>query len=385
MPSDGDLVITSAGDLYIAYTEPPTYGVRMLGERAQMMLSWLPTFFQTAPEYQAAMQGLGAELDRLEAARQRVIAQSRPETADILLDAWELVLVTSVAPPGVSLDDRRRRVMVQWAKLTHDPSGLGWRANVTLLVGTGWSYEEYVPPDQRRLNLAGNPRAEVDATGYAQNVGTGSLARVTTAHPDEVGGTHAIEQTNPGRGANEGVRIASAAVSDPAGTYTVSVFVEANAPMNLALDLDERDGSDLLLGVTALPFRATTGFQRVSVTRAFAGGVKLGAVVRADGTAAGTFRILGVLFERADAMDDYFDGSMAGFEWLGTADESESRATSPDADTIAVTLPYAPDSDLYARTERLLREITPAHIDLALGFTSGFVLDVSVLDEEPLG
>lgn len=56
----------------------------------------------------------------------------------------------------------------------------------------------------------------------------------------------------------------------------------------------------------------------------------------------------------------------------------------PPADTLLVRLPFPPASDRYAQAERLLRAITPAHLDLVLSYVGGFVLDQSQLDQEGL-
>lgn len=52
--------------------------------------------------------------------------------------------------------------------------------------------------------------------------------------------------------------------------------------------------------------------------------------------------------------------------------------------TIRINLPFPPDGDRYAQTERFIRGLTPAHLDLVVGFTGGFLLDGSQLDEEPM-
>jgi hypothetical protein len=57
---------------------------------------------------------------------------------------------------------------------------------------------------------------------------------------------------------------------------------------------------------------------------------------------------------------------------------------SPPAYTIRVELPFPPSSSRYAQVERLLRDITPAHLDLLVVFTGGFILDQSQLDQEAL-
>jgi hypothetical protein len=59
-------------------------------------------------------------------------------------------------------------------------------------------------------------------------------------------------------------------------------------------------------------------------------------------------------------------------------------AGSPPAYTVRITLPFAPSSDLYARMEQRIRDVTPAHVDIVLSGGAGFILDQSQLDQEPL-
>jgi hypothetical protein len=57
-------------------------------------------------------------------------------------------------------------------------------------------------------------------------------------------------------------------------------------------------------------------------------------------------------------------------------------AGSPPPYTVRISLPFAPSSSAYARAETLIRDITPAHLDLILAFPGGFLLDESQLDQE---
>jgi len=57
---------------------------------------------------------------------------------------------------------------------------------------------------------------------------------------------------------------------------------------------------------------------------------------------------------------------------------------SPPANTIQITLPFPPDSASYTRAESLIQDITPAHLDVVLTYTDGFLLDESQLDQELL-
>lgn len=61
-----------------------------------------------------------------------------------------------------------------------------------------------------------------------------------------------------------------------------------------------------------------------------------------------------------------------------------SYTEGPEPYTLHITLPFSPTSSDFLTVERLIREITPAHLDLVLGFAGGFILDSSLLDQEPL-
>lgn len=76
-------------------------------------------------------------------------------------------------------------------------------------------------------------------------------------------------------------------------------------------------------------------------------------------------------------------GALAGPGW-SYAEHVPGDPTSPPEGMIRVEIPYPPESLLYQQLERLIREITPAHLDLIVTFTGGFVLDRSQLDQEEL-
>lgn len=178
----------------------------LLTDLGELHRSWLPVALRDSPDHLAVIHPIAKEIERLEATVETVRAQFFPQTADILLKAWEAELGITIEPVGVSVADRRDIVIAFLRKLRSTPSGSDWVADITELVGSGWSYEEHIPGD----------------------------------------------------------------------------------------------------------------------------------------------------------------------------------AGSPPENTIRIHLPFAPSSTLYARTERLIREITPAHLDLILAFTGGFLLDQSQLDQETL-
>lgn len=58
---------------------------------------------------------------------------------------------------------------------------------------------------------------------------------------------------------------------------------------------------------------------------------------------------------------------------------------SPAANVVRVTIPFAPGSARYQQLVGVLREITPAHLDVQLVYDSdGFLLDLSLMDLETL-
>lgn len=80
---------------------------------------------------------------------------------------------------------------------------------------------------------------------------------------------------------------------------------------------------------------------------------------------------------------DWIDNvtALVGAGWTH-AEHDPSNPASPPANTIRINLPTPPSSSLYAQVERLLREITPAHLDIELFYAGGFLWDRSQLDQE---
>lgn len=58
--------------------------------------------------------------------------------------------------------------------------------------------------------------------------------------------------------------------------------------------------------------------------------------------------------------------------------------TSPPANTLRITLPFAPDGGAYAEALREIREYTPSHLDIEFASAGGFVLDESQIDQQEL-
>lgn len=144
----------------------------------------LPVVFRDSPDHLAVLNAVTKEAARLEAAIETVRLQFFPQMADILLKVWEAQLGTTVAP-GIPVTDRRNIVLTLLRRLSSTPSGLDWVANVTGLIGPGWTYKEHDPADGTsppnntiRITLPFPPSNTI----YAQ---TETLIRaITPAHLD---------------------------------------------------------------------------------------------------------------------------------------------------------------------------------------------------------
>lgn len=145
-----------------------------------------PVILRNSPEHLAVWHSYAKELERLEAKIEQVRAQFWPQTADILLGVYEAILkITVGGPVGATLEERRDLVLTYLRKLASTPAGSDWVANVTELVGAGWSYEEHdpanpssPPADTIRVHLPFAP----SSGRYAQ---TERLLRdITPAHLD---------------------------------------------------------------------------------------------------------------------------------------------------------------------------------------------------------
>lgn len=110
-------------------------------------LEMLPPVLRDDPSYQAVIYALAKEIDRLESFIEQVRAQFNPNTADVMLKAWEVMTGVTVEPSGQTVAERRSTVVAMLRKRVASPTGLSWEDNVTALVGPGWSYQEHVEGD----------------------------------------------------------------------------------------------------------------------------------------------------------------------------------------------------------------------------------------------
>lgn len=116
-----------------------------LTDSALRMLDEMPPYLGGAIDAQAVIGALSNEVGRFEAAAEVLRANFYPQTADDYLKVWESLLGLAIAPLDKTLAQRRNAVLSFMQSITSSGSGLDWQANLTRLIGTGWTYAEHDP------------------------------------------------------------------------------------------------------------------------------------------------------------------------------------------------------------------------------------------------
>lgn len=329
----------------------------------EKMLAMLPPFVASSKDVQATVAVLGNEIDRLHVARGVVRAQATPQTADLLLGAWESVLGIPVAPVGLTIAQRRTTVVGYMQRLKSIATGPEWVAALTRLIGTQWTYEEYIPPTQRISNLVPNPSFEIDTTGWnvsnSAGVVAGTFARASGYHDSggfslRVSGTNAADTT----ARRVGVATASGTNGWPVEankSYFAQVKISINSGIagsggngvRVFINWYQASGAASAFGGTfgTLQPASAVGVYTLTVTgTAPADAAFAGIVVDATVNTVSDFvdyHVDSAIFTQGTLPVTYFDGDSTGYEWSGTAHQSASRKISTvPANTIRVTLPF---------------------------------------------
>ncbi|MCA1571254.1 MAG: YmfQ family protein [Chloroflexi bacterium] len=353
------------------------------------LLDDLPPILRGDPDIQGVMHAAARELEAAEAKIEQMRAELSPLTATATgLRIWEAQLGLPINTAATDTE-RRTTVLAHLAKMAGDPSGTDWVANVTKLIGPGWTYEEYLPPSDRVTNLLTNPSGENDTATW-QGAGGGVLSRVTSWASS---GAASFSVVGSGTDVRMEATDAAMLVVSPGERYSAAAepnVIDAGADgATIALEFYTAAPA-FVSGVYVGPanLKAGTGLGRVKLENvevpSTAARMRTSIRSRAAVSETHDFRADSLIVVKGKTVPAYADGASAGWEWLGAAHASQSRKTSPPAYTLRITLPFAPTSGAYAQTERLLRDITPAHLDLILTSTAGFQLDRSQLDQEPL-
>lgn len=146
-----------------------------LSGTGQRLLELVPPYLAKSTDAQQVIDVLARECDRVEAASGVLVANYFPQQGNEYLKVWEALLGLSIEPPDKTLAQRQTTVLAYLQSLKSSGSGLDWEANLTRLIGTGWSYTEDYAPWTLRITI---PFGSVIATPAAP-----------TATPATTGGT----------------------------------------------------------------------------------------------------------------------------------------------------------------------------------------------------
>lgn len=116
-----------------------------LTERGEEMLRDLPPFFYEDPDWRAVIHCYAMESERLEGHVEEVRAQFFPQQATVLLRAWEATFDLTVAPLGLTEEQRREQIALALIRMVASEGGEDWEAFVERLTGAGYTYEEFDP------------------------------------------------------------------------------------------------------------------------------------------------------------------------------------------------------------------------------------------------
>lgn len=121
----------------------------LLTDLGREFIAMLPPVLRDDPDYIAVMHCAAKEMERLRATAEQARAELNPQTAgDVGLAFWEALLRLPVRPSGLTVDDRRTRVIARYHSLDGDPSGVSMADRITQRIGGAlWSYEEHIPGD----------------------------------------------------------------------------------------------------------------------------------------------------------------------------------------------------------------------------------------------
>jgi uncharacterized protein YmfQ (DUF2313 family) len=115
-----------------------------LTDTAEQLLERVPGYWRGEPYYEAMINAVAKELDRLTAAIEGVRREAFPTNATDtygMLAVWEATMGLPVRPPGTTINQRRANVLSK-LQARQSASGASWVEVVSALLGNGWTYEE---------------------------------------------------------------------------------------------------------------------------------------------------------------------------------------------------------------------------------------------------
>lgn len=336
------------------------------------LLADLPPFEQSSHEVQAVLRVVANELGRLDAARQALIQNFFPLTADVLLPMFETLLGLPVNPPA-TLSARRQLVATYMQRLKSEGRGLDWTALISQVVGTqNWNYQETVVP---QFNFVPNPSFEYDAAtpaAWAANAPAWLLATGATLSVNATGGVQGPKCLNVVTTAAVGFEGAACPLPGTFSQgvpYTASIWVLGVAggePVRFYFGTaSEQRFVDIVCTTSWVRYQIpwTPSVDRTAVY--------IGVATRAAMVA--TIRLDGAVVTQGVAAPTYFDGDTTGHVWSGTFGNSTSSTSTSGSNAVSVNIPQAAAGVAWP----FIRDLTPAHLAIIQGYTGGFIVGSS--------
>jgi hypothetical protein len=339
------------------------------------LLSEVPPFERSAYEVQTVLEVVANELLRLEQARQAVILNFLPASADALLPMFEQLLGLPINPPGLTLAARQQLALATMRRLKGQGRGLDWEASITALFGTSWSYQEHNPATDY-TNLIPNPSFEHDTVGAApaawaasrnfNNVGAALTCQTGAAQS----GNNTMRIVSNGSLAAEGAEVLLPGTFTAGVTYTFAVYLKGNAGGERAAVILGVGGD---LGTSANNVLTTAWTRYTTTWTPTANRTNVTACIQFTVTPAQTVYVDSALALLGATAPAYFSGDLNG-TWTGTPGNSSSTQTnSPPANTVSIKIPQA-----YAGFGwPFIRDLTPAHLAITEGYSDGFFVGIT--------
>lgn len=335
------------------------------------LLENLPPFEQDSLQIQNVLQVITNELARVEQARQNLIANYFPVSANSLLELFEAELGLPVNSPLLTLTSRQQAVLTIMQALKQSGTGEEWESNVSKLVGNNWTYEEHDPADpasppaytilvkipfispagaplglalqsQHTVgNIVPNGGFEHDTVGSAAagwDVTVGALTYPATGSSMAVSSTFAhsgsqsLAITGTGSVVKQGAEVLSVAAVASGAQYTVGMWMRGAAggeTVQIGMGGTGIGGTSVFANGTTITL--TTTWTRYTYTyTAPAAVTNLLLFVWNPNASAQTWYVDdAVMITGATVATTYVDGDSAGYVWSGTTGNSHTYVTSP--------------------------------------------------------
>lgn len=337
---------------------------RSVSPGGQTLLDYLPPLYRETYEIRSTAHALGAEIDRIDAKLSEIRDNFYPQRGSAYLRFWEKTLGLAVDPPDKGLAQRRSAILARLAAMVASGSALDWQSAMTRLLVTGsWSHEEYLDAALRPTNSLTNPSFESNTTGWVASVtpsGTAVLARQAEVRRGSFVGENAATTVPSGGtvtlssdvlapilGRAEVAALADVKVHAAAGAVTTArVQIRAYSVSNAYLGSLAVPGGPVASPVTGTWYSVGGEVTVESILAAFPTATSVGievSLVAGATTGAYTLRTDAVALVVSPGFQTtpttYFDGSMSGYEWTGTANASTSRkASAVPAYTVVISL-----------------------------------------------